>query len=245
METFRKLAEEDAVQIRKEIERIVARIDIQQASASRPADRDSVLEAVENSVGCDALNDFCQEIVRMALLDAAGLHPDLQSTGQLTPRDEQSLEQLQRLTPRELKQQAISHGASQDEIDALDDCHDVKAAAIELVQHTQLMKGAGTSAASAGWSETVLARLASKADELRQQRENGNPTKTPQEIEIRRAVGLMHGRLYAMNPSTPRGRTGLAELEQARDLGRRFYGPGAQVVAEIEDCIQMAKASRR
>ena len=173
----------------------------------------------------------------MALLDAAGLQPDM-SAGQLTPGDEQSLEELQRLTPRQLKRQAISRGASQDEIDALDDCHDVKAAAIDLVQRTQL----GGFKIASGRSQAVLARLASKADELRQQRERGDPTKTPQEIEIRRAVGLMHARLHAMDPSTARGKTGVVELEQARDLGRRFYGPGAQVVTEIEDCIQMAKA---
>ena len=99
-----------------------------------------------------------------------------------------------------------------------------EAAAIELVQHTQRMKGAGTSAASAGWSETVLARLASKADELRQQRESGNPTKTPQEIEIRRAVGLSGVAANKVDRAPGQGATvlgGQGQSDEAKVCARR------------------------
>ena len=40
---------------------------------------------------------------------------------------------LKALTPRELKRRAVELGATHDDIEALDDADDVKAAAIELV----------------------------------------------------------------------------------------------------------------
>ena len=167
METFRAQAVENPGQIRAEIDRIVNRVDIKEASATRPADRKAVLERVENTVGCDALNDFCRDIVRMALLEAAALDAG----------------QVQRSNS----------------------------------------------------TAPVLTRLLSKADALRREREEGrDPGGTPQEIEIRRAVGLMQGRMDGTASA------GIEELRKARDLALRYYGHGAQVVGDLDVCIKMA-----
>jgi hypothetical protein len=73
MQTFRQVATV------AEIERVVQRIDIEQASATFPKDRINVLKTVEDSVGKQALNDFCRQIVRVALLQAAGINDEVQT----------------------------------------------------------------------------------------------------------------------------------------------------------------------
>ena len=125
-----------------------------------------------------------------------------------------------------LKQQALKCGATQHDVDCLDDHHDVKAAAIELV-----CKVSGESLVpSVSRSDTLLARLTRKAEELSQKRQAGDLSRTPQEIEIWRAVGLMQGRMHSGS--------GLAELTKASELARKFYGSDARVVAEINASIK-------
>ncbi|KAK3242474.1 hypothetical protein CYMTET_47839 [Cymbomonas tetramitiformis] len=67
MDTFRKQGTKD------DIERIVSRIDIKHASATFQSDRHKVLNFVEDTIGCDNLTLFCQEIIRAALYGLAGM----------------------------------------------------------------------------------------------------------------------------------------------------------------------------
>lgn len=76
-DAFRKMGTRET--IIREIDRVVSRIDIQHAAASIARDRDFVLGVVEESVGFEALNCFCKEIVRAALMKAGGVN-DTDST---------------------------------------------------------------------------------------------------------------------------------------------------------------------
>ena len=79
LKSFRKQAEKDEQATRNDIARVVGRIDIEQASATFRGDRLYVLELVEKMLGANSLNEFCREIVRQALLQAAGLRDEGQS----------------------------------------------------------------------------------------------------------------------------------------------------------------------
>lgn len=73
MKTFQAIAAKNDKKTVEEIDRFVKRIDVSFASATFPEDRVRVLETVEATIGSDALNKFCQEIVRSALIEAGGL----------------------------------------------------------------------------------------------------------------------------------------------------------------------------
>lgn len=57
----------------KDIERVVDRIDVNHASATFQIDRDYVMEKVNSTIGTVALNSFCKEIVRRALISVGAL----------------------------------------------------------------------------------------------------------------------------------------------------------------------------
>eukprot|EP01052_Picozoa_sp_SAG31_P005412 SAG31_NODE_237_length_19590_cov_13.149915_18_plen_202_part_00 len=73
LRSFRAAAEKAKDAVLEDIERVVTRIDINHASASFREDRDFVLNRVETTLGTEPLNNFCREIFRAALLEAAGL----------------------------------------------------------------------------------------------------------------------------------------------------------------------------
>ena len=73
LDSFRKAAAEDPPAMLQDIERVVGRIDIEQASSTFRSDRTFVLHTVEETLGAKPLNSFCCEIVRKALIAAAGL----------------------------------------------------------------------------------------------------------------------------------------------------------------------------
>ena len=186
METFRNVATAE------EIERVVGRIDINHASATFPKDRINVLQVVEDSVGTDALNGFCREIVFAALMEAAGPRlQDVQRTNSRRERTEHILENL--LTKADLL---------------------AKRRMAPDFLNSEGLQGACTSS-------------------------HDDASNTPKEIEIRRAVGLMQARL----DTDTAGAAGLVQLEHSRDLARRFYGEGAQVLADIERCILRIEVS--
>ena len=62
------------------IERIVERVDISYATATFAEDLEYVRQRVESTIGTEALNTFCREIIRVALLHAAGIARIVQQT---------------------------------------------------------------------------------------------------------------------------------------------------------------------
>ena len=71
--SFKAAAAEDEPAMLADIERVTSCIDIKQASATFRRDRTIVLATVEETLGAEPLNRFCREIVRKALMAAAGL----------------------------------------------------------------------------------------------------------------------------------------------------------------------------
>ena len=71
MDSFRKRAEDDPTQVLKDVEKVVQRISIEHASATFERDRQHVFGNVDSTITRPALNMFCCEIMRKALVDAA------------------------------------------------------------------------------------------------------------------------------------------------------------------------------
>ena len=72
-ESFRDEAKKNPDGVIKDIERVVDRIDIEHASATFRSDREYVYKKVEATLGLEAMNSFCKEIVRTALIRFANL----------------------------------------------------------------------------------------------------------------------------------------------------------------------------
>jgi hypothetical protein len=80
MDSFRKRAEDDGLATVQGIDKAIDRISIEHASATFDRDRRLVFEAIDVSVGRQAVDWFAKEIMREALLAAAfpaGLPPEL------------------------------------------------------------------------------------------------------------------------------------------------------------------------
>ena len=80
MDSFRKQAEDDGLATIQGIDKAIDRISIEHASATFDRDRRLVFEAIDASVGRQAVDWFAKEIMREALLAAAfpsGLPPEL------------------------------------------------------------------------------------------------------------------------------------------------------------------------
>ena len=82
---------------------------------------------------------------------------------------------------------------------------------------------------------TVLEKLRERADAIARQREQTHDaSRTPVEIEIRRAAALMRIRLEEPTPST----SALAQLGGAVELARRYYGDKAQIVRDMRVILE-------
>ena len=79
--SFRGLAEKNPEGTKKDIERVVQTIDIERASSTFRADREFVIGQVRSTIGTRALNLFCRQIIRDALLKYAGLQEEPLATG--------------------------------------------------------------------------------------------------------------------------------------------------------------------
>jgi hypothetical protein len=73
MRSFKTNAEKNPEASIESIKRVCSRVSIQHASATREEDRKFVLDLVKDTLSYEFLNEVCREIIRNALLEAAGL----------------------------------------------------------------------------------------------------------------------------------------------------------------------------
>ena len=163
MESFKKNATMEM------IERVTTRIDVSYASASFESDRVLVLQRVESTIGSQALNIFCKEIVRLSLIRAAGL---------------------------------------------------------TVVIHTKEREHA--------WNQIYQSLL---------EKSKMESTKTPQTIEIWRAVAMMKRRIDM--PGTQWASQGAQLLSETAELAIKYYGPTNQTSSDIAEQARIAQAEQK
>ena len=72
MRAFKERAEQDPVATIEAVKRVCGRVSIEHASATHEQDRLYVLDKVASTLNFELLNEVCREIIRNALLEAAG-----------------------------------------------------------------------------------------------------------------------------------------------------------------------------
>ena len=87
MRAFKERAEQDPVATIEAVKRVCGRVSIEHASATHEQDRLYVLDKVASTLNFEFLNEVCREIIRNALLEAAGFaRADVEDTEAWTSR---------------------------------------------------------------------------------------------------------------------------------------------------------------
>ena len=71
--SFRQAVASHRSQVLENLKKVIDRIDIKHACATRYIDKIDVMEKLDNSIGTDAMNLFCKDVFHSALMEAGGL----------------------------------------------------------------------------------------------------------------------------------------------------------------------------
>jgi len=219
MRQFKTIAETNPEAAVESIKRVCSRVSIEHASATREIDRERILKQVQDTLGYEFLNEVCREIIRNALIEAAGIDQEkLEPTEQWKARWDAifhkmlcTVDKVEERIPREtlvalrvseLKSHCENAGVAPAKIDAALDSPNIKAELIDAL--------------------TAQAPIVTSGVE---------PKSVPHIIDIKRAVAMMQRRIY--HRGSPGYTEGTKLLKDVEQLARRFYGENSQLYSDI------------